>query len=138
MIAPNEIEMESRSSLIPAMIEKLLSDFELQSRLNGREAAFRIAVSEALVNAVTHGNHNQPSKKVYISYSCEPHNALSIMVRDEGHGFNPGNLSTPTDVGEDRNRGIYLMKSCMDEIQFRNGGTEVFMHMNGRKRPTDK
>jgi|ERR1700722_18628684 len=138
MIAPNEIEMESRSSLIPAMIEKLLSDFELQSRLNGREAAFRIAVSEALANAVTHGNHNQPSKRVYIRYSCEPNDALSIMVRDEGHGFDPGNVSTPTDVGEDRNRGIYLMKSCMDEIQFRNGGTEVFMRMNGRARPLDK
>jgi anti-sigma regulatory factor (Ser/Thr protein kinase) len=134
MIAPNKIVMESRTSLIPATVEKLLSDSELQARLSGREAAFRIAVSEALANAVTHGNHNQPSKRVSIRYCCEPNDALSILIRDEGHGFDPGNVSAPTDVEEDRNRGIYLMKSCMDEIQFRNGGTEIYMRMNGRQR----
>jgi anti-sigma regulatory factor (Ser/Thr protein kinase) len=72
MIVPNEIAMESRLSLIPAAIEKLLSDSELQSRLSGRESAFRIAVSEALANAVTHGNHNQSSKRVSLRYSCDP------------------------------------------------------------------
>ena len=133
MIAPKEIAMESRSSLIPATVEKLLSDSELKARLNGRESAFRIAVSEALANAVTHGNHNQPSKRVFIRYCCEPNDALSILIRDEGHGFDPGNLSVPTNVGEDRNRGIYLMKSCMDETQFRNSGTEIYMRMNGRR-----
>ena len=135
MIAPNEIAMESRLSLIPAAIEKLLSDSELQSRLSRRESAFRIAVSEALANAVTHGDHDHPSKRVSIRYSCELNDALSILIRDEGHGFDPGNVSAPTDVGEDRNRGIYLMKSCMDEIQFRNNGTEVYMRVNGRQRP---
>jgi serine/threonine-protein kinase RsbW len=138
MTMSDEIVMESWSSLIPATVEKLLSDLELQSRLYGRELAFRIAVSEALANAVTHGNHNQPSKKVYIRYFCEPNDALSILVRDEGHGFDPRNVPTPNDVGEDRNRGIYLMRSCMDEIQFQNDGTEVLMRMNGRKRPKNK
>jgi hypothetical protein len=48
MIASNEIVMESRSSLIPATIEKLLSDSDLQSRLSGR---------------VTHGNHHHVSER---------------------------------------------------------------------------
>jgi len=138
MTVPDEIAMESRPSLIPATVERLLSAPELRSRLNGRELAFRIAVSEALANAVTHGNHKQPSKKVYIRCSCEPNDALSILVRDEGCGFDPANVSTPTSNSEDLNRGIHLMKSCMDEIQFRNGGTEVFMRMNGRERTNNK
>jgi anti-sigma regulatory factor (Ser/Thr protein kinase) len=138
MIISNEIVMESRSSLVRTTLEKLLSDSELRSRLNERELAFRIAVSEALANAVTHGNRNHPSKKVYIRYSYGPNDAVSVLVRDEGHGFDPENVSTPADAGEDRNRGICLMKSCMDEIQFRNGGKEVFMRMNGRARPPGK
>jgi serine/threonine-protein kinase RsbW len=130
----NEIAMESRLGLIPAMIETLRSDPELRSRIDGREPAFYIATSEVLANAITHGNRNQPSKKVYVRWTCEPDGAVSLLVRDEGNGFNPGDIETPKDIGEDRNRGILLMRSCMDDIQFRNSGTEIYMRMNGRQR----
>ena len=130
-----EIEMESRLSLIPAMIEKLRSDPEVRSRIEGREADFCIATSEALANAITHGSRNEPSKKVYVRWICEPNGALSILIQDEGNGFNPGDIATPKDIGEDRNRGIRLMRSCMDDIQFRNNGTEVYMRIYGRRRP---
>lgn len=131
----NEIEMESRLSLIPAMIEKLRSNPEVRSRIEGREAAFYIATSEALANAIIHGSRNEPSKKVYVRWTCERNGAVSILVRDEGNGFNPGDVATPNDVDEDRNQGIRLMRSCMDDIQFRNNGTEVYMRINGRHRP---
>jgi len=132
-VAMEEIEMESRLSLIPAMIEKLRSDPELRLRIEEREAAFCVAVSEALANAVTHGNRNDPLRKVYIRCAFEP-DALSIVIRDEGIGFNPENVAAPKDVGEDRNRGIPLIRSCVDEIQFRNHGTEIYIRMNGRQR----
>jgi len=128
----NEISMESRLSLIPATLEKLRSNPELRSRLEGRELDFYVAVSEALANAVTHGNRNDPSRKVYVRYTCESHDELSILVRDEGGGFNPGNVPIPKDIGEDQNLGIWLMRSCMDEVQFRNKGTEVYMRLNNR------
>jgi len=102
----NEISMESRLSLIPATVEKLRSDSELRARLEGRELEFYVAVSEALANAVTHGNRNDPSKKIYVRYSCESHDELSILVRDEGGGFNPANVPLPEDIAEDRNLGI--------------------------------
>jgi anti-sigma regulatory factor (Ser/Thr protein kinase) len=134
-VAMDEIEMESRLSLIPAMIEKLRSDPEVRSRIEGRETAFYIATSEALANAITHGSRNEPSKKVYVRWTCEPDGAVSILVRDEGDGFNPRDIATPKDIGEDRNRGIHLMRSCMDDIQFRHNGTEVYMRINARQRP---
>jgi anti-sigma regulatory factor (Ser/Thr protein kinase) len=127
-----EISMESRLSLIPATVDELRSDPELRSRLEGRELGFYVAVSEALANAVTHGNHNDPSRKVYVRYTCEPDDELSILIRDEGGGFNPGNVSMPKDIQEDRNLGIWLMRSCMDEVQFQNNGTEVYMRLNNR------
>jgi len=116
------------------MVEKLRSDPELRSRIDGREAAFCIAIWEALANAITHGNHNDPSRKVYVRCAFEP-DALSIEIRDEGIGFDQENVAAPEDVGEDRSRGIPLMRSCMDEVQFRNHGTEIYMRMNRRRRP---
>jgi serine/threonine-protein kinase RsbW len=131
----NELVMESRLSLIPATIEKLRSNPELRSRLDGRNSAFYIAMSEALANAVTHGNRNAPSRKVYVRWTCEPDGALSILIRDEGNGFDPGDIATSKDIGEDRNRGIPLMRSFMDDVQFRNNGTEVYMRINPRQSP---
>jgi anti-sigma regulatory factor (Ser/Thr protein kinase) len=129
-----EISMESRLSLIPALVDKLRSDPELRSRMEGCELSFYVAVSEALANAVTHGNHNDPSRKVYVRYTCESDDELSILIRDEGGGFNPGSVPMPKDIGEDRNLEIWLMRSCMDEVQFQNNGTEVYMRLNNRMR----
>jgi serine/threonine-protein kinase RsbW len=134
-MSTGEIAMESRLSLIPATIEKLRSIPELRSCLDGRNSAFYIAMSEALANAVTHGNRDEPSRRVYVRWACEPDGAVSILVRDEGNGFDPGNIATSKDIGEDRNRGISLMRSFMDDVQFRNNGTEVYMRMNGSQLP---
>jgi serine/threonine-protein kinase RsbW len=130
-----EITLESRLDEIPATIGKLRSDPELLSRIEGREAAFLIALREALVNAITHGNRNERSRRVYVHYTCEPDNALSIAIRDEGDGFEPRTVLAPKDIGRDRGWGIYLMISCMDEVRFRKSGTEVYMHMKGRNKP---
>jgi signal transduction histidine kinase len=92
--------MESRLSLVPAMVEKLRSDPELRSRIEGREGAFCVAVSEALANAVTHSNHNDPSRKVHIRCAFEP-DAVSIVIRDAGTGFNPEEVAARKDVGEE-------------------------------------
>jgi len=132
---PDEIAMESRLSLVPAMVEKLRSNPELRSRIEGRETAFCIAISEALANAVIQGNRNQLARKVNVRWTGEPDGGPSILVRDEATGFNPGDMATPKVTGGDRNRGIRLMRSSMDDVQFRNDGTEVYMRTNGRQRP---
>jgi anti-sigma regulatory factor (Ser/Thr protein kinase) len=124
---PIEIAMASQLSEIAIVIERLRSDPELSSRIHGRETAFLIAMREALVNAVTHGNRHDTSRKVYVQYVCEPDDSLSIVIRDEGAGFDPSSVPIPKDLGEDRRRGIHLMASCMDEVQFRRSGTEVYM-----------
>jgi anti-sigma regulatory factor (Ser/Thr protein kinase) len=128
-----EITMGSQLSEVAAVVERLRSDPELLSRIHGREAAFLIAMREALVNAVSHGNRHDPSRTVYVQYVCEPDNSLSIVIRDEGDGFDPSSVLIPKDLGEDRNRGIHLMTSYMDEVQFRRNGTEVYMRMTGHQ-----
>ena len=127
--------MPSQLSESAAVIERLRSDPELLSRINGREGAFLIAMRKALVNAVTHGNRYDASRRVYVHYTCEPDDSLSIVIRDEGDGFDPNRVPVPKDLGEDTRRGIHLMTSYMDEVQFRRNGTEVYMRMIGHQDP---
>jgi anti-sigma regulatory factor (Ser/Thr protein kinase) len=131
----SEITMGNQLGVIAAVIERLRSDPEVLSRIYGREAVFLIAMREALANAVTHGNHHNASRKVYVQYTCEPDDSLSILIRDEGDGFEPSDVPIPKNMGEDSRRGIHLMTSYMDEVQFRRNGTEVYMRMTGRQDP---
>ena len=129
-----EVTMESRLSEMPALIQRLRSDPELLSRIRGREADFLIAMREALANAVTHGNQSDASKRVFVSYACEANETLSIVVRDQGNGFDPIDLLSPNEVWEDQKRGIFLIRSSMDEVQFRKEGTEIYMRITRRKK----
>jgi anti-sigma regulatory factor (Ser/Thr protein kinase) len=74
-------------------------------------------------------------QEVYVQYTCEPDDSLSILIRDEGDGFEPSDVPIPKNMGKDSRRGIHLMTSYMDEVQFRTNGTEVYMGMTGRQDP---
>ena len=130
-----EITMGSQLTESAAVIERLRSDPASLSRTHGRDVAFQIAMREALVNAVTHGNRHDASRNVYVQYVCEPDHSLSIVIRDEGDGFDASSVPIPKDLGEDRRLGIHLMTSCMDEVEFRKCGTEVYMRIAAHQDP---
>ena len=94
------------------------------------EADIEMAVIEALENAVVHGNCEDPHKRVYVTCRCAAEGEVSITVQDEGQGFDTGTLPDPT-APENRlrtsGRGIYLMKTLMDEVCFEKGGAVVHM-----------
>ena len=129
-----EVTMESRLSEMPALIQRLRSDPELLSRIRGREGDFLIAMREALANAVTHGNQSDASKRVFVSYACEANETLSIVIRDEGNGFDPTLIPSPNEIRDDQKRGIWLIRSSMDEVYFRKNGTEIYMRMSRHKK----
>ena len=105
--------------------------FIAKSRNNdGTEQDIEIALNEALGNAIVHGNRNDPHKRVYVTCRCTAEGEVSIMVQDEGRGFDGHTLPDPV-ASENRlrtsGRGIYLMKTLMDEVRFEKGGTVVHM-----------
>jgi serine/threonine-protein kinase RsbW len=89
-----------------------------------------IAVREAVANAIKHGNEQNPDKKVLVDLRVEGED-LVIRVQDEGAGFDPDHIPDPLNP-ENRlrpnGRGIFYMKSFMDEINYGSatgGGTLV-------------
>ncbi len=92
--------------------------------------AVEIALTEALANAVIHGNHENPYRTVVVVCRCAMDGEVSITVRDEGAGFNSRSLPDPTDpkcLLLNHGRGIYLMRASMDEVRFEEGGRVVRM-----------
>jgi len=89
-----------------------------------------IALREALANAIVHGNQEILHKRVYVTCRCTTDGEVSITVEDEGQGFDSEAVLDPT-APENRlltyGRGIYLMKTLMDEVRFERGGAVVHM-----------
>ncbi len=86
-----------------------------------------IALQEALANAVLHGCQNDASKTVYCSVEIDP-GAFTIIIRDPGPGFDVDAATQSTEAGANtttHGRGIRLIRSLMDEVVYRNGGSEV-------------
>ena len=99
-----------------------------------------LAVREALINAMVHGNHCDPTKTVRVSVAVNEDCDLLITVEDSGSGFDPSGIADPTaaqNLLADHGRGIFLMKQLMDQVDFNfDHGTEV--HMRRRRRWLDR
>lgn len=89
--------------------------------------AIRLALDEALNNAISHGNRRDKSKRVTIEYEVRD-NEAAITVTDEGEGFDPGAVPDPTldeNIERPHGRGIMLMRAYMTDVSFSNLGRSV-------------
>jgi len=91
-----------------------------------------MSVRESVTNAIQHGNKLDQSKRVDIGFEVGS-DQLSISVRDQGAGFRVENLPNPLDpenLLKPSGRGIFYIRSFMDQVEFRTpsqGGTEILM-----------
>lgn len=91
--------------------------------------AIKLAIEEALVNAIKHGNQMDRSKKVQISYQVRTEE-FHIVIMDEGRGFDPEDVPDPTcaeNVERCCGRGLLLMRHYMSEVSFSGPGNSVRM-----------
>lgn len=91
--------------------------------------AVKLAVEEALVNAIKHGNQLDPAKQVFVQYTIDER-LFEIRIRDEGPGFDPTDLPDPTaDDFLERpcGRGVMLIRSFMTSVDYLGNGNEVVM-----------
>jgi serine/threonine-protein kinase RsbW len=108
-------------------------------RPDGSEIDIEMALREALANAVIHGNGGDACKSVYVTCRCYTDGEVSITVRDQGKGFDSSTVPDPTFLENllfTHGRGIYLMKTLMDEVAFEEGGSAVRMRKNSNSDAT--
>ena len=117
--------------MIESFIDNAKERFHLDDDIYGN---IMIAVTEAVNNAIKHGNNGDKSKNVHLSLSLDE-SLLKFVVKDEGPGFNFDNLPDPTspeNLEKIGGRGIFLMKHLCDEVQFKDNGrvVELSFYMN--------
>lgn len=121
------IQIESKPESIH-IIERLVDD--LKGEYNIHEDAYGnilVAVTEAVNNAIQHGNKYNPNLKVKISYEVES-DTISFVITDQGKGFDYYNLPDPTapeNLEKPTGRGVFLMKHLTDQIIFSHNGSSV-------------
>jgi len=114
---------------------------ELRSTsFDGREIfGIKLAVEEALVNAIRHGNRLDPEKKVRVEYRVAP-DRIDIRIADEGPGYDPSRVpdcKAEENLTRPGGRGLLLMRHYMTEVVVLPPGNELVMskvHINGFQR----
>lgn len=122
-----ERSLPSRVTAISPLVDKLMLLIRKCHCVPECETDVEIALREALANAIIHGNREDPRKRVYVSCRFKP-DEVSIVVKDEGLGFDLNKIPDPTtleNIGSIHGRGICLMKALMDEVRFEEGGAVV-------------
>ena len=122
--------MESPSQ--PHLIKELIYQISLSAVSAGfskrdMDNNLKLAFSEAITNAMEHGNHWDPEKKVKVQVRAG-RDRLEVEIEDEGPGFDFASLPDPTDESNlynERGRGVFLMYTTMDKVEFSPKGNRV-------------
>jgi serine/threonine-protein kinase RsbW len=93
-----------------------------------------LTLSEAVNNAIMHGNKQDANKQVVIQTALDnKKKLLTVSVEDEGEGFDPEDIPDPLkdeNLMNQSGRGVYLIKQYADDIQFSDGGSTVTISFN--------
>ncbi|KGE88681.1 MAG: ATP-binding protein [Phaeodactylibacter xiamenensis] len=116
-------------ALVESFVERAVEQYQIAPDIYGN---ILITLTEAVNNAIIHGNSNDESKTVQIQLRRK-NNCLSVRVTDEGEGFDHSAVPDPTapeNLLQVGGRGVFLMQQLSDSVYFHNNGSTVEMHFN--------
>lgn len=127
-----EMTLKADHAAAEALIDRIMDTVTEMGCAAGKEWDIRLALEEALLNAIEHGCGGDSTKEVQCSVACDHERGMLIVVRDPGPGFDPASVPSPI-VGQNlyasRGRGIYLINQLVDHVRFERGGTEIHMRV---------
>jgi len=118
---PSQIES---INIVERMVDDICDEFRVGEENYGN---ILISLTEAVNNAISHGNRRNPSKTVHFTFIPSP-NELTFIIEDEGPGFDYTNLPDPTapeNIEMPNGRGVFLMRHLADEVIFDETGSRV-------------
>lgn len=122
-----ELVIPSQLPAAKKLERAVLAELEGQHFPEACRFATKLALEEAITNAIRHGNRNDPEKHITLRFRVTPQEA-EIWVADEGDGFDPGRVPDPTldeNINKPNGRGIMLMRAYMDKVGYNQTGNEV-------------
>lgn len=129
LTANQKIRISSKAEniiLVERMIEDVCDVFSINQDYYGN---ILVALTEAVNNAIYHGNQADENKNIDISFKSSP-NRISFIVKDEGPGFNYSDLPDPTNpenIANPNGRGVFLMRNLADNVSFEDEGSKVIL-----------
>jgi len=114
-------------SMIESWVMRLVERYRISPDVHGN---ILVSVTEAVNNAIIHGNNSDESKTVHV-YLKKQNNQLAVRVSDQGCGFDHCKVPDPTAPENIMNcggRGVFLMKRLCDDINFQDEGRTVEMY----------
>lgn len=116
-------------SVVESFIDNLKDKISLSDNIYGN---ILISVTEAVNNAIVHGNKEDKAKKVEL-YLKQSKKSISFVIKDEGPGFDESKIPDPTspkNLDNIKGRGVFLIKNLTDNVKFRKKGSEVELVFN--------
>ena len=113
--------------VLDSFVQDLVHQYQISQEVHGN---MLISLTEAVTNAITHGNHYDENKVVQINLQKKS-DTIAIRVSDQGRGFDPANVPDPTceeNICKCGGRGVFLMQRLCDQIQYKDNGRTVEMH----------
>jgi serine/threonine-protein kinase RsbW len=125
--AESEQILVHRTSEVKPMCDMVAEAMESAGYSKQDRFAVRLALEEAAVNAIKHGNHGDQAKTVRIAFRLDPEQVL-LTVEDEGPGFDPQRVAdplSPDNIDRSSGRGLLLMRHYMTWISYNARGNAV-------------
>jgi serine/threonine-protein kinase RsbW len=121
--------IKGNSSAIAGTRRRILSDLENNSFNQEDIFAVHLALEEAFLNAIKHGNKMDRRKEIKVDYSISTEK-IEISMTDEGNGFDPNAVPDPRrgeNLYKTEGRGLFLMRAYMDIVEYNKSGNRVRM-----------
>ena len=134
------VVVSSTPAAVADVYKSMVPDLQAQHFSEEDIFAVHLALEEAFINAVRHGNKMEPSKAVKVDYAIEQ-DKVEICITDEGSGFDPEVIPDPRygdNLYKPAGRGMLLMRSFMDVVEYTDRGNSVRMIRYKEKRQSSK